>query len=164
MQNAKDTFYEVLRARLASVNPLRTAVVRGSVRPAVVVEENELSEVALPLDCFRLRWVGVSVDARGALPRVAMRCEIAYATAGTSERQGMDRGRVLAAMDAELLQMVNAEPRDAVKQSYAAAGATTLGTKIWWSAVTFGEVKVADDVVSRVATVDVMAFEEAGER
>ncbi len=43
VQNAKDTFYEVIRARLAAVNPGRTMVVRGVTRPGLLVEENELS-------------------------------------------------------------------------------------------------------------------------
>ena len=56
MQNAKDTFYEMLRGRLAALNPGRTIVLRGVVRPGVLVEENELvSTVVLP-DCFRVNW------------------------------------------------------------------------------------------------------------
>ena len=66
MQNAKDTFYEVLRSRLVALNPERTIVLRGVVRPGVLVEENELlSAVALP-DCFRLRWSVSQVDANGS--------------------------------------------------------------------------------------------------
>ena len=43
MQNAKDTFYEVLRSRLVALNPERTIVLRGVMRPGVLVEENELA-------------------------------------------------------------------------------------------------------------------------
>ena len=43
MQSAKDTFYVTLRDRLAALNPARTVVVRGMVRPGVLVEENELA-------------------------------------------------------------------------------------------------------------------------
>ena len=42
MQNAKDTFYVTLQSRLAALNPARTIVVRGVVRPGTLVEENEL--------------------------------------------------------------------------------------------------------------------------
>ena len=48
MQNAKDTFYELLRGRLAALNPDRTVVVRGVVRPGVLVEENELVSTVNP--------------------------------------------------------------------------------------------------------------------
>ena len=42
MQNAKDTFYTTLQSRLAAMNPARTIVVRGVVRPGTLVDENEL--------------------------------------------------------------------------------------------------------------------------
>ena len=66
VQNAKDTFYEVMRSRVVALNPERTIVLRGVVRPGVLVEENELlSAVVLP-DCFRLRWSVAQVDADGS--------------------------------------------------------------------------------------------------
>ncbi len=46
MQNAKDSFYEVLRARLSALNPERTVAVRGVTRPGVLVDENELQASA----------------------------------------------------------------------------------------------------------------------
>ena len=55
MQNAKDTFYELLRERLAVLNPERTIVVRGVSRPGVLVDENELQASAALPDCFHLR-------------------------------------------------------------------------------------------------------------
>ena len=61
MQNAKDTFYEVLRSRLAALNASRTVVVRNITRPGVMVEENELSSEQVRGDCFRLRWTGMEV-------------------------------------------------------------------------------------------------------
>ena len=38
MQNAKDTFYLTLQSRLAALNPSRTVVLRGVVRPATLVD------------------------------------------------------------------------------------------------------------------------------
>src|ERR1700728_5143686 len=102
MQNAKDTFYEVLRDRVAAANAALTVVVRGVVRPAVVVDENEIVSAAEVRDCFRLRWTSLKLDAEGAAPLVAMQCEIRYATAGTPGAGGLDRGRVLGSMDAAL--------------------------------------------------------------
>ena len=167
MQNAKDTFYEVLRSRLVALNPERTIVLRGVVRPGVLVEENELlSAVALP-DCFRMRWEMSAVDANGIMPLVTMQCAIDYETAGTSMNTGMDRGRALAAMDAELQAAVNALPRSALKMNYAGlangAAAAAMTTSVWWSEVVFGKTVIKDDRLARTATVDVMSFQEAGE-
>jgi hypothetical protein len=162
MQNAKDTFFESLRTRLATVNPERTAVVRSAVRPAVIVEANELAaDAALP-DCFRLRWVSDTVETAGAMPLVTMQCEIAYETAGTALNAGMDRGRVLSAMDAELAAMVNLAPQRALKHDYDRG--IDLATEIWWGAVEFGEVSAKAGRLARVAKVAVMSYEEAGER
>lgn len=80
MQNAKDTFYTTLQGRLAALNPARTIVVRGTVRPGVLVEENELSALSPPVDCFRLRWAKLDVVSTSPLPLVAMTCAIVYAT------------------------------------------------------------------------------------
>lgn len=167
MQNAKDTFYEVLRGRLAALNPERTMVLRGVVRPAVLVEENELVATSALPDCFRLRWTQAASDPNGALATVAMQCEVDYETAGTAGNSGMDRGRVLAAMDAELQAAVNGTPQSAAKSNYAglASGAAVqpMTTSIWWSQVVFGKVEIKDDRLARTATVMVMSYEEAGE-
>jgi hypothetical protein len=167
VQNAKDTFYEVLRGRLAAVNPERTIVLRGVTRPGVLVEENELvTPVALP-DCFRLRWTVSGVDANGAMPTVSMQCEIEYETAGTAMNAGMDRGRALGAMDAELQAAVDPLPRCAQKMNYAglASGgaAAAMTTNVWWGEVAFGNTVVKENRISRTATVAVMSYQEAGE-
>lgn len=167
MQNAKDTFYEMLRTRIATGNPERTIVVRGQTRPGVLIEENELvSTVVLP-DCFRLRWTAASVDPAGALPLAALGCEILYETAGNAGNGGMDRGRALAAMDAELAAALNAEPQLATKQNYAAlasgGSAVAMNTNVWWSGVAFGAIQIKGDRVARTVTVAVMSYEEAGE-
>ena len=168
MQSAKDTFYEVLRGRVAVGNPDRTVVLRGVVRPGVLVEENELvSAVELP-DCFRLSWGAVKVDARGTMAMIAMQCEIVYETAGTAMNAGMDRGRSLGAMDAELLAAVNAAPQREVKSDYAGLAfgkpVVAMGTNVWWGDVAFGPVKVEDDRLVRTAVVEVMSYQKAGER
>jgi hypothetical protein len=167
MQNAKDTFYEVLRGRLVALNPYRTVVLRGVVRPGLLVEENELvTSVALP-DCFRMRWTVSSVNADGAMPLVTMECEIEYETAGTAINGGMDRGRLLATMDAELQAAVDPLSRSALKMNYSglASGtaAVAMTTSVWWSEVAFGETVVKDDRLARTATLTVMAYQEAGE-
>lgn len=167
MQNAKDTFYEVLRGRLVALNPERTIVLRGVVRPGVLVEENELlSAVALP-DCFRLRWAVSAADPNGVMPMVTLQCAIDYETAGTAMNGGMDRGRALAAMDAELQGAVNALTRSSLKMNYAGlafgTAAITMTTNIWWGETAFGETVIKDDRLARTATVNVMSYQEAGE-
>ena len=167
MQNAKDTFYEMLRARIAAANPERTIVLRAATRPAALVEENELvSTVTIP-DCFRLRWIDAAVDAANAMPIATMTCEVMYETAGTAGGGGLDRGRLLTEMDAELAAAMNASPQTAAKQNYAAlangGSATAMSTNIWWSNVAFGPLIVKADRVGRTAKVMVMSCEEAGE-
>jgi hypothetical protein len=167
VQNAKDTFYEVLRTRIAAANPERTIVLRGVTRPGVLVEENELVTTVTTPDCFRLRWLDASVDALNALPIAAMTCEVLYETAGIPGSGGMDRGRLLSAMDAELVSAVSSAPQRTVKQDYAAlangGSATAMNTNIWWSDVVLGPVAVKADRVARTAKVVVMSCEEAGE-
>lgn len=166
MQNAKDSFYEAMRDRLASLNPDRTVVVRGVTRPALVVSENETQSVAAAADCFHVCWTGIAVTP-GPLPLVTLTCEIRYATAGNSWAGGLDRGRVLAAMDGELQACVRTYPQNAWKRDYTGLGhggtAQLQGTKIWWSDLVFAPATTEADRMERVATVQVMSFVEAGE-
>jgi hypothetical protein len=167
LQNAKDTFYEVLKSRIATANPERTIVLRGVVRPGVLAEENELVTAITMPDCFRLRWLDTAVDPSNALPIATLACEVMYETAGTPGNAGMDRGRMLTEMDAELTSAVNTCPQHSLKQSYAAlatgGGATPMTTNIWWSNVVFGPLIVKADRIARTAKVTVMSCEEAGE-
>lgn len=164
MQNAKDTFYTTLRDRLVALNPARTMVVRGVTRPAVLVEENELPSDVVPADAFRLRWLGLKIDAHGALPLAAMTCEIRYATDGNAGNGGMDRGRLLAAMDAELASALAQTPQSAAKTSYSVAPPVAMATNVFWGDVIFGAVVAIGERLERAATVEVFCYQEAGER
>jgi len=167
MQNAKDTFYEVLRDRVAAADAALTVVVRGVVRPGLVVDENELANAAEVRDCFRMRWSGLQVSGEGSAPLVTMQCEIRYATAGSSGGGGLDRGRVMARMDAALLSAVQTAPQTAVKKNFAAlAGGglvSAMASQIWWSDVAFGAVSEDSGEIRRTATVEVWSYQEAGE-
>jgi hypothetical protein len=168
MQDARDTFYVALRGRLAAINPERTIVVRGQVRPAVLVQENELPTAFQPVDAFSLRWIAMRVDTSTPLPLVAMECEISYATDGSAANGGMDRGRLLAAMDGELTAALNASPHSALKMNYsgvAGTGATAvpMATNIFWSQPAFAPATIAGERIERVATVQVFSYQEAGE-
>jgi hypothetical protein len=144
-------------------------VLRGVTRPGVLVEENELASVYQPVNAFCLRWTALSVDSQSALPLVAMTCEIQYATDGDSGNGGMDRGRLLSAMDGELAAAVSAAPQNVPKMNYvAAAGGSglapvTMATNVFWSDVSFGPAVMNGELLERVATVEVFSYQEAGE-
>lgn len=162
MQNAKDTFYITMRDRLATVNPERIMNLRSVTRPGILVEEAESPVPLMPMDVFVLRWTNVEVESHLALPLVQMSCEIHYATVGTQALNGLDRGRLLEAMDAELLQML--APAQAQKINYSASPATAMQTCIFWEQPQFGPMTPLRDEVSRVATVTVWSWQEAGEK
>jgi hypothetical protein len=167
MQNAKDTFYTTLQGRLAALNPSRTIVLRGLERPGTLVEENELPTAALAVDAFRLQWTGLQVTSASPLPWVAMECSIEYATDGSPDKAGMDRGRLLAAMDAELAGALAAEPHAVAKLNYAAAGAgvaaAAMGTNVFWADPVFAAATATGERLQRTVTVRVFAYQEAGE-
>src|SRR5579863_2004173 len=106
MQNAKDSFYMALRTRLTTVNPERTILVRGTVRPGILVEEAEAPFSQFPSDVFVLRWLGLGTDLNLDSALVAAECEILYQTCGCQSFGGLDRGRTLSAMDGELVAML----------------------------------------------------------
>lgn len=167
MQNAKDTFYRMLQSRLAALNPARIVVLRGTVRPGVLVEENELATATLAADTFRLDWTALHIDAAHALPLATMQCAIHYATDGTPGNAGMDRGRALSAMDSELASALCAAPQSIAKQSFVGLPAgvppITMATNIVWTDPVFGPCEIKDERLARTATVQVLAYREAGE-
>ncbi len=161
MQSAMDTFYVVLRDRLTQINSARTVVLRGVTRQGVLVAENELATSFFMSDAFWVRWVTVSADDSDAL--VTMTCEISYATDGTPGNGGMDRERLLAAMDLELATALRRDPQNVSKTAYTSAGATTMWTNVFWTDPAFGKMGVEGERLSRTATVEVFAYREAGE-
>jgi hypothetical protein len=167
VQNARDSFYEALRNRLSTLNPERTVVIRGVTRPGVLVDENETQSTELLADCFHLRWKDSQVTSAGALPLVCQACEITYATAGTALNGGLDRGRALTSMDAELTSVLQAGEQHAAKYDYSAlregGTAQALQTGIWWSDVSFQPLQFNKERVQRSALVEVVSYLEAGE-
>ncbi len=164
MQNAKDTLYLMLQSRLAALNPSRTMVARGVVRPGILVDENELPTASVAANAFRLRWTAMQVHSASPLPWVAMECSIEYATDGSPDKGGMDRGRLLAAMDAELAAALAAEPRSIPKLNYAAPEApVAMATNIFWADPVFGAASNVGERLARTTTVQVFACQEAGE-
>ena len=168
LQVAKDTFYKVLRDRVAVANPARTVVIRGLIRPGVVVQENELPMAALdgivPADAFYLRWTELRVDGRGALPLLTAMCEIRYATDGTAGMAGLDRGRALGAMDAELMAAIALAPQSAgadLVAEIAGGGASTVmvaGTRVFWGGLTLKPAVMKNERLERTAEVEVFCY------
>src|SRR3954447_14337059 len=103
MQNVKDTFYTALRNRLAALNPERVVLLRGALRPGILVEEAEAPFTQLPNNVYILRWLGHGADIDLASTLIAEECEILYNTCGSQTYGGLDRGRALSQMDSELL-------------------------------------------------------------
>ena len=162
MENIKDTFYITLRNRLATVNPNRTMVMRAVTRPGILVEEAEAPAAQLPLDVFVLRWTKLSADMELPSILTQLTCEIHYATAGTQANAGLDRGRSLDEMDDELLQILC--PSSTPKMNYTQTPAAQMGTCIFWSQAIFAAGTITRERLGRVATVNVFAFQEQGEK
>ena len=161
MQNAKDSFYMALRTRLATINPDRTTLLRGAVRPGILVEEAEAPFGQLPCDVFVLRWLGLGADVDLSSTMVAEECEIIYQTCGTQSFGGLDRGRALSAMDEELVEML--QPFYTPKLNYTAQPPATMLTQVFWDEPGFTPIVVQRDRLSRSAKVIVYSYQEQGE-
>jgi len=161
MQNAKDSFYVALRARLAAINPERTILLRGALRPGIVVEEAEAPLSPLPRDVFVLRWQSLGADLDLSSTLLSAECEILYQTCGTQSFGGLDRGRVLSAMDSELLTML--QPFSTPKLNYSTQPAIAMLTQVFWDEPAFMPVTTQRDVLSRSAKVRVYSYQEGGE-
>jgi hypothetical protein len=161
MQNAKDSFYMALRTRLAAINPERTVLLRGAVRPGILVEEAEAPFSQLPSDVFVLRWLGLGVDMDLASTMAAEECEIVYQTCGTQSFGGLDRGRALSGMDEELVAML--KPFHTPKLNYTATPPAAMLTQVFWDEPELTPVTVQRDRLSRSAKVMVYSYQEQGE-
>lgn len=150
-----------LRARLAAINPQRTILVRGTVRPGVLVEEAEAPFSQLPTDVFVLRWLGLSLDVDLCAMMAAAECEITYQTCGTQSFGGLDRGRVLSQMDSELAAMLS--PYSTPKLDYATTPPGVMLTQVFWDDPAIAPIAVQRDRLSRSAKVMVYSYQEQGE-
>ena len=168
VQAIKDSFYATLQGRLAALNPARTMVVRGVLRPGVLVPENELPGTAVdgisPAEAFCIRWTTLKVDAESAGPLLTLGCEIRYASDGTTSNAAMDRGRTLAAMDAELASALTIWPQRATADTIAeiagggASTTTVLTSSIFWSEVAFVPVVARGERLERIAQLEVFGY------
>jgi hypothetical protein len=161
MQNAKDSFYMALRSRLTTINPERTILLRGAVRPGIVVEEAEAPFNQLPNDVYVLRWLGIGVDVDLASTMAGEQCEILYQTCGTQCFGGLDRGRLMSQMDEEVTAML--QPFHTPKLNYTATPPAAMLTQVFWDEPGFGPLAIQRDRLSRSASVVVYSYQEQGE-
>ena len=160
MQNAKDSFYMALRTRLTAINPERTFLLRGAVRPGILVEEAEAPFSQLPNDVFILRWLAFGADMDLGSTMAAGECELIYQTCGTQSFGGLDRGRSLSAMDEELLAMLT--PFYTPKLNYTATPPVAMLTQVFWDEPGFTPIAIQRDLLTRSAKVMVYSYQEQG--
>ncbi len=166
MQAAKDSFFRALQSRLAVLNPNRTIFLNGETRPAIVVAENQpFPPPKLFFNTFYIHWIGAPVVrgfARTAAPRYEQIAQIEYFVTGTAplERPFADRGRLMAALDRELLAILF--PGFTEKLDYSSSPPQPLGSFLHWR-WTPDLRTVADQegsVLRRLATVNVSFYLE----
>jgi hypothetical protein len=158
MQNAKDTFYLALRNRLAMVNPTRQISLGGTLRPGIMVEENETYRAQPPADVFVLRWPGAAADSWLPAMLETQTCEIAYWTCGSDTNLQMDRGTSLTEMDAELAAIL--QPAQAEKQTVVGTVDTLMSTNVFWLDPVYSAVKRERERLQRTAEVQVFSLQE----
>jgi hypothetical protein len=159
MQAAKDTFLMTLAGRLATVNPARTACLDGTTRAAVMTLENETpGQAANALETFVLSWQAAKKVMAGKR-LMEMKCEVTYATRGTDAMLRADRGRILTAMDCELLTICR--PECVAQCDYTQTPPAQVGTRLFWSQPVLGEVTDEDGTLKRKATLELFFFAEA---
>jgi len=151
MQFAKDSFFLALQSRLAALNPARTVTVNGATVPAVLVVEN-LPPTFLPpqANTFYVQWGAAEWIAghpgNGALMSIST--EISYYTMGSVQSM-VDRGRMLAQLDDELLSIC--QPANTEKVDYTQSPSVDLGTRVFWTQPAFSEGKGAGRFGGRVS-------------
>lgn len=159
MQAAKDTFLKTMAARLAVVNPARTVMLDGALRPAVIALENETPSPAnAELETFLLSWEGAGRVSPDAL-LMYVDCKLSYGSQGTEAMMRSDRGRIVTAMDCELLRMC--APRRAAKCDYTQTPPYALGTSIFWTVPLMETPSEVNGVLLRTATIRLFFFLEA---
>jgi hypothetical protein len=136
-------------------------MLRGAVRPGILVEEAEAPFSQLPTDVFVLRWLGLGTDANLDTTMMVAECEITYQTCGCQSFGGLDRGRALSALDKELLAML--QPFATPKLSYMATPPAAMLTQVFWDEPLFGPVVTQRDRLSRSVKVMVYSYQEQGE-
>ncbi len=165
MQAAKDSFFRALQSRLAAVNPARTISLDGVVRPAVLVVENEpYPPPKLFFNTFYVHWLGAPVvrEFFGTLaPRYSLTAQLEYFVQGTPtlQRPFADRGRLLAQLDRELIEILF--PGSTEKMDHSIVPPVPLGSNLMWQWTPSFQTFADGGVLRRLTTVNVSFFLEA---
>ncbi len=165
MQAAKDSFFRALQSRLAMVNPARTITMDGAPRPAILVVENEsYPPPKLFFNTFYIHWLGAPAvrEFSGKLaPRYSLTAQLEYFVQGTAslQRPFADRGRLLAQLDRELIEILF--PGSAEKKDYSAIPPAALGSSLLWRWTPSFQTTSDGGVLRRLTTVNVSFFLEA---
>lgn len=161
MQAAKDSFYMALCTRLQQVNPQRTVVIDGEVRPGLVVTENEPAVCTQPPEAYCMEWGTVKPFSESPLVSSSLlmaEVTIRYRTGGVNHGGG-DRGRSLTRMDAELLAICT--PTQAPKQDYTQSEPISLGSNVFWKLPILGAATQNARLLGRSATTTVFFYPES---
>jgi hypothetical protein len=158
MQAAKDTFLRTLADRLTVANSARTVMMDGAARPAVLALENETPlPPEVKLETFLLGWEGAG-QAMPEGPLMYLDCKLSYGSQGTNDMLRTDRGRILTAMDNELLQLC--EPNRTAKCDYTQVPPCALGTIIFWTSPVMEASSEVNGVLQRTAAIRLFFFPE----
>jgi hypothetical protein len=161
MQAAKDSFYMALCARLQQVNPQRTVMVEGEVRPALLVAENEPAICSQPAEAFCIEWEKVQPVSTSPLVTstlMSAEVQIRYRTCGGASGE-CDRGRSLSKMDAELMAICT--PPRTPKLDYTQATPVALGSNVFWKGPSMEAAVQTASMLARTATAVVYFYPEA---
>ena len=165
MQAAKDSFFRALQSRLTAVNPARTITMDGATRPAILVVENEsYPPPKLFFNTFYIHWLGAPAvrEFSGTLaPRYSLAAQLEYFVQGTPtvQRPFADRGRLLAQLDRELIEILF--PGSAEKMDHSAVPPVQLGSSLLWRWTPSFQTFADGGVLRRLTTVNVSFFLEA---
>jgi hypothetical protein len=132
MQFAKDSFFLALQERLVGINPTRTVTLNGATIPAVVVVENLPPTSTEPqANTFYIEWGAADVleGHGGNAALMSLDAVISYYTMGSVPSM-VDRGRMLARLDDELLSIC--QPPSTEKRDYTQSPSVDLGTSVFW--------------------------------
>lgn len=135
MQAAKDSFFVALRERLAALNPGRTMVIDGITVPGIVVRENAEPRFGEAQPGVFYLDFGDILIAESTRPMLGVDCHIWYASEG-SGGTGVDRGRMLAEMDVELVKIC--DPPHTTMRDYTQTPSADLGSGIFWTTPEMG--------------------------
>jgi hypothetical protein len=89
---------------------------------------------------------------------LALDCEISYRTAGSAANLSVDRGRTLAQLDLELLQIMS--PPSTPKIDFTGPLPITLGTQVLWERPELGKIEIVGPELHRTATTTIYFFPE----